>query len=95
MNKLYNDLRSKIENLKSTGSSGLKLIFYKALLGILKYAIILTMGAGNSFPLIFQAQGRQIIGQSYKEFKAYQKKVRLIFLLLVLGIVILTALEIY
>lgn len=83
MNKLYSSLRFKIEKLQSAGSSVLKLNFYKTLFGILEYVIVLTQGAGKSFPLIFQAQGRQIIDQSYKDFKSYQRKVRLIFLLLI------------
>jgi hypothetical protein len=93
MNKLYSDLRSKIEKLQLSDPSTLKINFYKVFLGILKYAIILTTGAGNSFPLIFQAQGRQIVGQSYKDFKSYQKKVRIVFLLVI--ILALAALEVY
>lgn len=93
MNKLYSDLRLKIEKLPSSGSSIIKLNFYKLLLVILKHVMILTQGAGKSFPIIFQAQGRQIIDQSYKEFKSYQRKVRLIFLLLV--VLVLVALKIY
>lgn len=82
MNKLYNHLRSKIEQLQLAGSSWLKLNFYKAILGILRWIIILTQGAGKSFPLIFQTQGSKTITRSYKEFKSYQRKVRFIFLLL-------------
>lgn len=93
MNKLYSSLRFKIEKLQSAGYSGLKLNFYKALLGLLKYVIVLIQGAGQSFPVIFQAQGRQIVGQSYKDFKSYQRKVRIVFLLLV--ILILAVLKIY
>jgi len=93
MNKIYSDLRFKIEKLQSSGASVPKINFYKILLAILKHIIILTTGAGNSFPLIFQAQGRQIVEQSYKNFKAYQRKVRLIFLLL--AALILAALKIY
>lgn len=93
MNKLYSNLRFEIEKLQSSGSSVLKLNFYKALLAIPKYAIILTQGSGKSFPLIFQAQGCQIIDQSYKGFKSYQRKVRLVFLLFV--ILVLAELIIY
>lgn len=93
MNKLYSTLRFKIEKLQLAGSSVLKLNFYKTLFGILEYVIVLTQGAGNSFPLIFQARGRQIIDRSYKDFKSYQRKVRLIFLLLIA--LILLMLKIY
>jgi hypothetical protein len=82
MNKLYSELRGKVGKLQAADSSFFKINLYKTLLGILKYAIILTRGAGDSFPLIFQAQGSQIVPQSYKDFKAYQKKVRISFLVI-------------
>jgi|GEM_PF-1232680 len=84
MNKLYSHLRSEIDKMNLSGSSALKLNFYKILLGISKYIIILISGSGNAFPLIFQIQGSQSVTFSYKEFKAYQKKIRFVCIVIVI-----------
>lgn len=84
MNKIYNQLRFKTEQFQSAKASWLEINFYKTMVGVLRRVIILTEGAGKSFSTIFQTQGPKTVTRSYKEFKIYQRKARLIFLLLLL-----------
>lgn len=89
MQKAYTDIKAKIEKLQSAGASGAKINFYKAVLGICEHAIILARSSGVYFPLIFQSQGLRSVRVSYKEFKNYQRKARLLSLLLATLLVIL------
>ena len=84
MKKTYLNIKAKIKNLESARSGGLKMIFYKNFLGLLKYFIVLFYNSGVSFPLVFQSQGVQSVNHSYKEFKNYQRKARFLFLLLII-----------
>jgi hypothetical protein len=88
MKNIFEKLRDKI-----TGSSGMSLIFYKLLFILLKWIIILTRGSGFSFPLIFQTTGTKSVTYSYGDFKDYQRKVRFIFLAIL--ILVLVFLKIY
>ena len=89
MQKAYTDIRKKIEKLQSVGSSGTAINFYKAILGMLGYVIVLTRSSGVSFPLIVQSQGAQSVYFSYKEFKSYQRRARLLFLLVAILLIIM------
>ena len=84
MKKNYLNIKAKIKNLESAGYAGLKMIFYRIFLGLLKYLIVLFYNSGISFPLVFQSQDAQSVSHSYKEFKSYQGKARFLFLLLII-----------
>ena len=84
MKKIYTNLKSKIEKIKLSGSGKIRAAFYGILLGIFKYVIILTLEAGESFPLIYQTSGPRSVNFSYKQFKSYRKKVRFFSLIMLI-----------
>ncbi|MEK7598354.1 MAG: hypothetical protein AAB487_01310 [Patescibacteria group bacterium] len=89
MQKAYTNIKAKIEKLQSAGASEVTINFYKTVLMLCGHVIVLTRSSGVSFPLIFQSQGPQSVKFSYKNFKNYQRKTRLLFFLLATLLVIL------
>lgn len=84
MRKIYINIKLKIEELERGQNFGVKINFYKLILGLLKYFIVLFGSSAFSFSLIFQNQGAQSVRHSYKDFKKYQREARILFLSLII-----------
>jgi len=89
MKKIYTNIRLKIEELERGQNSGAKINFYRLILGLLKYFIVIFGNSSFSFSLIFQSQGAQSVRHSYKDFKKYQKETRILFLSLIVLVILI------
>ena len=89
MEEIYRKLliRDKIVPYNKKGT--MNNFFLKMILNTLALLIILTKNSGTAFSLVVQNRGTKLETHSYKQFKDYQRKMRLASLLAIALLIII------
>lgn len=89
MEKIYRKLSEKVSRTFPQESKSLNGLFYKMLLNLIAFLIILTRNSGTAFSLVIQNKTQKLEVNSYQSFKAHQRNIRLIFLSIIIFLVII------
>jgi len=89
MKEIYKKLLLKVKNAKLKKAGEADPFLTKILINIITFFIILTNNSGEAFSLVIQDKNSKLETHSYKQFKGYQKNIRLLMLLVLVLLLVL------